>query len=74
VLSVLRPSFEVVKEGRILKKIKHLLPKYGHFLFGTKLVLCFGRKWGVFNRKNELEIFAQILHHFILRIKFLQMI
>jgi len=26
-LTVIRPSFEVVKEGRILKKIKQLFPK-----------------------------------------------
>jgi hypothetical protein len=44
-LSVLRPSFEVVKEGRILKKIKHIQTLLGVICYR---VAGFGRKLGVY--------------------------
>ena len=51
-LNVFRPSFEVVKEGRIWKKIKNLQRQF----VGVNIWCQDLDKNGCFDRKNELEI------------------
>jgi len=47
-LSLFRPSFEVVKEGRILKKIKHLETRIESFFILRQVYVRFWTKMGCF--------------------------